>query len=165
MSYKNDLKYKIASVLHHKNDHSPHTITQILHTIYKQALEESKQTGQSVSSITYEVLEGLEEGHYEYPEHIEKKLSHASVMIALIIYESAQKNIEEKEKKLQQAKAKLIDTIELEILHLLESIETFESYAEDRSHTQFKQSLSKTKSDILDNVDTFKALLIEHASS
>ena len=163
MSYKEELKDEIASIL------SPHVqqqdISVILHTLYIRALDESKITGQSISSITYEVLEGLEESYYEHREHIEKQLSHASVMIALIIYKSAQKSIEEKEKKLEQAKAQLIDTIELEILHLLESIETFESYAQDKSHTQFKQSLSKTKSDILDNINTFKALLSQHSQS
>ena len=163
MSYKEELKDEIVSIS------SPHVqqqdISGILHTLYTRALEESKKTGQSISSITYEVLEGLEESHYEHREHIEKQLSHASVMIALIIYKSAQKSIEEKEKKLEQAKAQLIDTIELEILHLLESIETFESYAQDKSHTQFKQSLSKTKSDILDNIDTFKALLSQYSQS
>jgi len=121
MSYKNDLKHKIASVLHYKNDYSPHPITQILNTIYKEALEESKQTGQSVSSITYEILEGLEESHQEHIEHIESQLTNASSVIAMIIYKSAQKSIKEKEKKLEQVKAELIDTIEAEILHLLDS--------------------------------------------
>ncbi|HFQ61734.1 MAG TPA: hypothetical protein ENK39_05485 [Epsilonproteobacteria bacterium] len=159
MSYKNDLKHKIASVLHHKSDSSSHPIAQTLHAIYKQALEESKQTGQSVSSITYEILEGLEESHQEHLEHIESQLSHASSVITMIIYESAQKRIEEKEKKLQQAKAQLVDTIEAEILHLLESLDTFDAYANDKSHTVFKQSLSKTKIDILEKIDVLKTLL------
>ena len=157
MSYKEELKDEIASIL--SPDVQQQDISVILHTLYTRALEESKKTGQSVSSITYEVLEGVEESHYEHREHIENQLIHASSIIALIIYKSAQKSIEEKEKKVQQAKAQLIDTIEMEILHLLESIETFESYAQDKSHSQFKQSLSKTKSDILDNIDTLKGYL------
>ena len=163
MSYKEELKDEIASIL--SPDVQQQDISVILHTLYTRALEESKKTGQSVSSITYEVLEGVEESHYEHREHIENQLIHASSIIALIIYKSAQKSIEEKEKKVQQAKAQLIDTIEMEILHLLESIETFESYAQDKSHSQFKQSLSKTKSDILDNIDTFKTLLSQHSQS
>ena len=163
MSYKEELKHEIASILSPSS--KLHDISDTLHALYSQALEESKKTGQSVSSITYEVLEGIEESYAQHVEHIETQLSHASVMIALIIYESAQNNIEEKEKILQQAKAQLIDTIELEILHLLESIETFESYADDKSHTQFQQSLSKTKSDILNNIDAFKALLNQHITS
>ncbi|SFV63951.1 hypothetical protein MNB_SV-14-394 [hydrothermal vent metagenome] len=159
MSYKNDLKHKIASVLHYKNDYSPHPITQILNTIYKEALEESKQTGQSVSSITYEILEGLEESHQEHIEHIESQLTNASSVIAMIIYKSAQKNIKEKEKKLEQVKAELIDTIEAEILHLLESLDTFNAYANDKSYTVFKQSLSKRKIDILKKIDALKTLL------
>ncbi len=157
MSYKEELKHEIASIL--SSDVQHQDISVILHTLYTRALVESKKTGQSISSITYEVLEGVEESHSEYRELIEKQLSHASGIIAIIIYKSAQKSIEEKERKVQEEKAQLIDTIELEILHLLESIETFESYAQDKSHTQFKQSLSKTKSDIIDNIDTLKGHL------
>jgi len=164
MSYKKDLKHKIESVLH-QSSHQQTSFFQVLQEVFQQALDESKKTGQSISSITYEILEGIEESHHQHKEQVETQLSHASVMIGLIIYQSAQKSIEEKEKKLQQVQAQLIDTIELEILHLLESIETFESYAEDKSHRQFKQSLSKTKSDILDNINTFKTLLIQHSTS
>jgi len=165
MSYKEELKHKVASVLCHTLKLPEKEIKQILHALYTQALEESKQTGQSISSISYEILEGLEECYHYKANQIEEELHHASTLMTVIIYESAQKNINKKEKKLQQSKAQLIDTIELEILHLLEAIETFESYANDKSHTQFKQSLSKTKSDILDNIDTFKALLIQHSTS
>jgi len=163
MSYKEELKDEIASIS--SPSVTPHEISKILHSLYTRALEESKKTGQSVSSITYEILEGIEESHSHHIENIETQLSHASVIIALIIYKSAQSNIEEKEKKLQQTKDKLIDTIELEIVHLLESIETFEHYAEDKSHTQFQQSLYKTKSDILNNIDAFKALHKEYSTS
>jgi len=163
MSYKEELKHEIASIL--SPSAKPQNISDILHTLYTRALEESKKTGQSVSSITYEILEGIEESHSQHLKHIETQLSQASVMIALIIYESALNNIEEKEKRLQQAKAQLIDTIELEILHLLESIETFEHYADDKSHTQFQQSLSKTKPDILNNIDALKALHKEYSTS
>ena len=163
MSYKEELKHEVASIL--SSSDKFYDISNILHVLYTRALEDSKKTGQSVTSITYEILEGIEESHSQHIEHIETQLSHASVMIALIIYESAQNNIKEKEKKLQQAKAQLIDTIELEIVHLLESIETFEHYADDKSHTQFQQSIYKTKSDILNNIDAFKALLKQHSIS
>lgn len=163
MSYKEELKHEIASILSTCVQYPD--ISVILDRLYTRALEESKKTGQSVSSITYEILEGIEESHYQQKEQIEPQLSHASVMIGLIIYESAKRSIEEKEKKLQLAKAQLIDTIELEIFHLLESIETFESYADDKSHRDFEQSLSKTKSDILDNINTFKVLLEQHSTS
>jgi hypothetical protein len=165
MSYKEELKHRVASVLCHTPRLPDEEIKKILHTLYTQALEESKLTGQSISSISYEILEGLEECYHHKSKHIEQELHQASMLMAVILYESAQKNIKQKEKKLQQSKAQLIDTIEMEILHLLESIETFESYAEDKSHRQFKQSLSKTKSDILDNINTFKTLLIQHSTS
>jgi len=163
MSYKEELKDEILSILSPSVQY--HDISVILDTLYTRALEESKKTGQSVSSITYEILEGIEESHYQHRAQVEPQLSHASMMMGLIIYQGAKKSIEEKEKKLQLAKAQLIDTIELEIFHLLESIETFESYADDKSHRDFKQSLSKTKSDILDNINTFKILLEQHSTS
>ena len=163
MSYKEELKHEIVSILSPSAQY--HDISVILDRLYTRALEESKKTGQSISSITYEILEGIEESHYQHKAQVETQLSHAYVIMGLIIYQIAKKNIEEKEKKLQLAKAQLIDTIELEIFHLLEFIETFESYADDKSHRQFKQSLSKTKSDILDNINTFKTLLLQHSTS
>jgi molecular chaperone GrpE (heat shock protein) len=143
----------------HKN-----AMTKILQTVYTQALEESKRTGQSVSSITYEILEAFEEAHHSgYTKERETQLIHASTIIVKIIYENAQKSIEEKEKKLAHAHEELINTMEKEILHLLESLETFNDYANDQSHGMYKKSLSHIKSDIINKVDKFKILLAHHS--
>ena len=159
MSYKEQLKDEIESILHHNPKQD--AILRIFNNVYTQALEESKKTGHSISSITYEILEGLEESQ---PHHasLESHLSGASVLISIIIYESAKEKIDKQEKELEQIKAKLIDTIESEIFHLLESLETCNAYATDNNHNNFKQSLSKAKSDILDRVNAFKVLLTKY---
>jgi len=80
MSYKEELKHRVASVLCHTPRLPDEEIKKILHTLYTQALEESKLTGQSVSSISYEILEGLEECYHHKSKHIEQELHQASML-------------------------------------------------------------------------------------
>ncbi len=146
MSYKEDLKQGI----------SKDTMIENLEIVYKKALEESKITGESISSIIYQILETIEDNHNK---EIDRQLTQSSKIVIKIIYEDAKKNIEKREKKLVYAYLKLIDTVESEILHLLESIETLDSYANDQSHIEYKRSLSHIKSDIIDKVNKFEMLL------
>ncbi|HHS93319.1 MAG TPA: hypothetical protein ENK82_08220 [Campylobacterales bacterium] len=147
MSYKEQLKHEIEALVEKHPQQSD--ILNILHKVYLQALDESKKTGHSLSSMTYEILEALEEHHLE----------DAFALIPTIIYESAKERIEKEEKKLEQGRLKLIDIIELETLHLLESLETFHDYAQDNANNNFQQSLSKTKTGILERVNTFELML------
>ncbi len=154
MSHKEDVKQSISHDIMIEN----------LQTVYKCNLEDSKKTGQSISSITYQMLETIEENYDKHKLNIEVQLIKASTIIVQLIVESAQKNITEKEKKLASDYASLRDTIESEILHLLESIETLEAYANDQSHIYYKKSLSHIKSDIINRIHEFKTLLAHYST-
>jgi cellobiose-specific phosphotransferase system component IIA len=94
-----------------------------------------------VESITYEILEGIEEGMREAPERIEPVLQEASRVMTEILHHSAQEDICRQQKRLIHAKTALEETIEAEKLHMLESLKTFEGYAKERAYHHFEKSL------------------------
>ena len=130
------------------HDSTPH-IADKLHYIYSQALNESKQTGQNLSSFTYEILEALSE-HLPF-------LTSTSVMQELI-YKSALRDIKLHEKRYKQARERLIDVIEQEFENLLEFEETLHEFCEERHPDAKRETLSQIKSDILSKLESLKSI-------
>jgi hypothetical protein len=151
MSYKDEMKKKIYNIL---EDGEPNKTLLYTHikNLYEKALYESKITGQSIESITYEILEGLEEYYKVQPQETEEILNHCSTIMINIVHETALKTLENKNKKIIQAKIQLIETLEVEKTHLWETLLTFKNYAQDNSHSHFKKSLHQTESDIIDKI-------------
>ncbi len=144
MSYKDEIKGKVEAIFKEgKPDFQK--ITEVLKTVYTKALYESKKTGQSIESITYEILEGVEEGAKLKPEKMQEVLKNAAEEITELIHESAHECISQSHKAANIAKSRLQDTIEAEKSHLLESIEAFKSYAKDKSHHLFATGLNQTE--------------------
>ncbi len=165
MSYKDEIKRMLTTIAN-KNEHeeSLENITKVIETIYTKALLESKKTGQSVESITYEILEGVEEGlDAIHKIKIEQVLQNASDIITDVIHKCAQENISHKHQNLQIAAKKLEETIEAEKSHLLESMEAFKAYANDHTHIHFEKNLHQLEeklkhflNTVTDKIDTSK---------
>lgn len=155
MSYKDEIKVKLSSMLDSASKVSDGVIRQLLHEYYVASLKEAEITGQSIVSINYEILEGIEEAYHNKPNEVEEVLLHASVLMSSVLYEDSRKKIIEKERKLELAKDELQNTVRMEIWHLLESVETIEHYAQDNSHEQLEISMAKIKTDILQTMKTF----------
>ena len=159
MSYKNELIIMIQRVPEKESiEEYRARILEKLKTLYLKALRESKKTGLSVESITYEILEGLEEAlrqHKIEKKEIEQTLQLAAESITDLIHTCAREHIRESHRNLLLATRKLQDTIEAEKGYLLESMEAFMAYAKDHTHRQFEKSLSgitKRLNHLLDTV-------------
>ena len=140
-------------------------VTEILNTLYTKALMESKKTGRSVESMTYEILEGLEEGLHEHQydiEKIETILHQASDTITKIIYSYAQENIAKSDKNLRVATQKLKETIAAEKANLLESMEAFKAFAADHKHPKLTQKLHETETKVKHLLQTVTDKIEEH---
>ena len=158
MSYKNEVKHKIEMALGTESQNDVKTMA-VIENMYEKALEESKKTGQSIESITYEILEGVEEGYASKPQKIEHILQNATTIIAQVIHHSAQAKIQKQHKRVSLAHAVLLDTIEAEKAHLGESLEAFEHYAHDHGHHHFKKSLHLTEINILKKIHFLSNML------
>ncbi len=128
-------------------------IDKVIEEVYTRALEESKKTGQSVESITYEVLEGLEEGYTKKTEMLEEVLKRAILVISKVIHQSAMENILKKDERIHLAKLQLENSIEEEQMRLKDSLDTFKHYAEDKSYKTFKVYLEEIESEIEEMVN------------
>lgn len=131
----------------------------IIEKMYEKALEESKKTGQSIQTITYEILEGIEEGYASAPERVEPILQNATAIIAEVIDHSAKERIKKQHQQFILAQEALLETIEAEKAHLGDSLEAFEHYAHDHQHGHFKQSLYMTEVNILKKIHFLSNML------
>jgi len=151
MSYRIDICEKITAALH-ESPYDEKKIEKTIELFYVQVLKEAKMTGHSVESVTYEVLEGIDEGMTKKPEKVEDTLKSASRSIADIIHKSAKKTICEKKRKVRFAKAELRETIEAEKVHLNESLEAFKHYAREKSYRKFEMSLQEREREIVEYI-------------
>ncbi len=152
MSYKDEIRKKVQALFKEgKFDYKK--VESVLKDVYKKALYESKKTGQSIESITYEILEGIEEGVGLKSEKMQEILKNAAETITELIHESAHESIFKSHKAAFVATEKLQDTIEAEKSHLLESIEAFRAYAKDKSHHIFENNLHKTEKKVVTWID------------
>jgi hypothetical protein len=151
MSYRDDVRQTIEKLLEEMPPKEG-KIDREIRKMYAKALEEAKQTGASVESMTYEVLEGIGEGLSQAPELIEPTLQRASLLISDLLHHSAIEDIAKKEKRLAFARDALNETIEAEKIHLVESLEALRNYAHEHNYREFQKSLHLTSSHIMKNV-------------
>ncbi len=151
MSYKDEMRKEIDNILNYRESNIEYFYSYI-ENLYEKALYESKKTGHSLESVTYEILEGLEEYCKVHPQEIEEILENCSIIIINIVHEAALKSLEKKNQKIIQAKLQLIETLEAEKSNLMETLHTFKSYAKENTHSSFQKSLHQTESDIIDKI-------------
>jgi len=159
MSYKHGIKQQIKQCIEN-SPYSKKSMTVLLEDYYHNALYESKKTGQSIESMTYEILDGVGEGCLLKPECVEEVLENILDIISNTIRESAQENIYRKKKKLYWAEIQLSKAIETEQSYIIESIEACKAYAKEKSlktlEEQSRQYESKLSGSIYILADKIK---------
>jgi len=145
MSYKHDIKQQIEQSI--KNSaYGKKRLTELIEDYYRNALYESKKTGQSVESMTYEILEGAGEGCLVKAGCAEEMLEDILDIISNTIQESAQEHIYRKKRQLYWAEKQLSETIETEQSYVMESIEACKAYAKEKSLKTLEERLQQYES-------------------
>ncbi len=140
MFYKTSIKSEVASISHDSPDMS-RKVMESLKRVYDDAITKTRKTGESIESITYEVLEGIEEGLISKKLDIEDILNGAADAMVELIYDHAQENIRKSQIKKELAQEHFNEAIEKEKAHLLSSMETFQLYAREKELPNFEKNL------------------------
>ncbi len=159
MFYKTSIKAEVAAISHDNPDLGKKVID-VLRTVYDDAIKRAKKTGESIESITYEILEGLEEGLMSKHQDIEPVLKVAADTMVELIYDHAQENIRNSQIKKDLAQEHFKETIEKEKAHLAASMETFQLYAKDKELRIFEKKLHSIETEVSQKIEaihnTFK---------
>ena len=158
MSYKNSMKKRIEAISIEDAAFDDKVIQEIK-KVYKQALDESRITGESIESVTYEILEGIEELLLDHNEVILAKVS--DIMIDTI-HQSAQACIANHEEKVVRATADLQESVAKEKTHLLESMKAFQDFSQEKSLKHFMQHLHKKEEKIKELLEHLSKRLLSH---
>ena len=140
MSYKKDINVLIDEVLKENIDIDEKIFSSIK-LIYTKAIEESQITGQSIESITYEIMEGAEQSLSNISEK-EKILNDIAKSILELLYINIKMAITKNKRKLLLASLNYSDTIEKEKDNLLASVDTLKKYAKDNNYFVFNNDLT-----------------------
>ncbi|NPA59454.1 MAG: hypothetical protein GXO30_03145 [Epsilonproteobacteria bacterium] len=108
---------------------------------YAKALEEAKATGHSIESITYDILEGIEDGLKDSSFSVEDGLSYSVDIMVDLLHHSALLDIAKYEKRVYYAQEALKEKLTAEKSNLLDTLETFKVYAKDNNHLTFESCL------------------------
>lgn len=155
MSYKDDIVIKFEKLLE-KGEVVESEIIKVVEQVYQNALAEGKIVGQSIESITYEVLDGIETSLHDSNEKVEEILEKAFETITKVIHESAQKDIQKVYKTAYIAEQRFHDRIDAEKANLIESLEASKSYAKDKAYHHFEKQLEETEKKISVLLDTLE---------
>ncbi len=156
MSYKEEVKAKIGAISAGEEDYEAQ-VTNVVKDVYSRALTEAKITGESVESVTYEILEGIQEALLERHEEI---LHNVSEQMVQIIHDQANECIDVRHKKAKEAQIALEDTIEREKAHLNESLDAFRAFAKDKSLSRFSHYLQDMETHVKGLMHTLSQKII-----
>ena len=140
MSYKKDINILIDKALKENIDIDEKIFSSIK-SIYTKAIEESQITGQSIESITYEIMEGAEQSLSNISQK-EKILNDIAKSILELLYINIKIAITKNKRKLLLASLNYSDTIEKEKDNLLASVDTLKKYAKDNNYLVFNNDLT-----------------------
>ena len=140
MSYKKDINVLIDEVLKENIDVEEKIFSSIK-LIYTKAIEESQIIGQSIESITYEIMEGAEQSLSNISQK-EKILNDIAKSILELLYINIKMAITKSKRKLLLASQNYSDTIEKEKDNLLASVDTLKKYAKDNNYLVFNNDLT-----------------------
>jgi len=141
MSYKRVLKEK----LYRTQKQSLEEIKYIIEDIYIKALKESKKTGQSTESITYEILEGI----YEFLEDNNRYLLSSIIEYIIdITYQEAFECIKLQKRKIKEEKRRLKEISDCQKAKLKDSLNTFKLFIEDKNYQIPSKKLFKIQKQV-----------------
>ncbi|GEM_PF-2269616 len=168
MFYKTRIKSQIASIADDSPDMN-HQVMDLLQRIYDEAMTKTRKTGESIESITYEVLEGIEEGLLSKKLDIDEILNGVADVMVDLIYDHAQENIRKSQIKKELAQEHFKEAIEKEKAHLLSSMETFQLYAHEKDLPHFEKNLHLIETKVSQKIEeihhTFKHEINADASN
>ncbi len=144
MSYKEEIREKIMAIDVPQRPYED-AVYAIIEDVYKRALDEAKVTGQSVESVTYEILEGIHEALHDKNEMI---LQNATDRITQIIHDNAHNCIDMSAKRAHNAHLQFQETLEREKAHLTESLDAFRAFAKEHALHKLTLHLKKTDESI-----------------
>ena len=143
MSYKDDIKKEITLAYISKDINK--TIVDIVESIYLKALKESKITGESIESITYSILDGVEESLKENS----KELLFSSIdKIIDTLYLKAIKSFQERKEKISHMQTILYDTLNRDKEELKSIIHIINCFRKEKKLDNMESYLDKTESKI-----------------
>ena len=116
--------------------------------IFEKALSHAKQTGQSLESIVYEILEGVEES-----KKGEESLIQSTDNLVHVLLENAKDEMIFSYEKYMKAEAAHIENIDKQYALADEFIETVADYAKEHSHQKFLQRCQEKKSLLMRHID------------
>ncbi len=131
MSYKKIIKEKIEALS--EEEELENALLQILQEVYNVAVKESERTGQSIESITYEVLEGVDEALRERELAFESILKSIVERMTGIVYANAEHNIQKNRYILFLATENFNDAVERQQHHLIDTLNTCKLYARENA--------------------------------
>ncbi len=152
MFYKTRIKSQIASIKDESFDMN-HQIMDLLQRIYDDAMTRARKTGESIESITYEILEGIEEGLMSKQLDSDDILNGVADTMVELIYDHAQENIRQSQIKKELAQEHFKEAIEKEKAHLLSSMETFQLYAREKEVPKFEKNLHVIEAKVLHKIE------------
>jgi len=158
MSYKDEIVEKVPEILEGSDMRNLHDY---IETLYERAVDEAKRTGQSIESMTYEILEGLDASYDAYPREIESVMASSPTIMIKVMHHAAVLSLQKSNQKVAQAKRQRTETLEAEKAYLLEALDTLKVYAQENSHAGLQKSLGQTQSDIMAKIHILVDL-IEH---
>ncbi len=168
MFYKTSIKSEVASISKDSPDVSKKVIDS-LKRVYEDAIGGARKTGESIESITYEVLEGIEEGLTSKNHDIEDILNGVAGEMVELIYDHAQESIRRSQIKKDLAEEYFKEAIEKEKAHLLASMETFQLYAKEKELPNFEKNLHVIETKVSQKIEaihnTFKHDINANVSS
>ena len=177
MSYKDKIKEQVkAIVASGKNVEAG--IVAMVKKDYEQTVKDSKVAGQSLKKVTYDTLEGIEEGLKSTKYNTKEILKKSSDTMVEVVKKSANTSIDETNKLLEDAQAKLhksVDNVKSaakdkvdaayealhqktqeEKEHLSEVAKGLKEYSKEKAHNILDSSVQKAKDAIVHTEKSFK---------
>jgi len=143
MSYKEEIIVLLTK--------GEHTLQKDVVDIFEKALSHTKQTGQSLESIVYEILEGIEEG-----KKSEESLIESTDSIAHILLQHAEDEMDYSYKKYLMAEKAYQENIARQYAFVHELLETVTHYASDHDHKQLLKRCSDQRSSLMQHMNEIR---------
>ncbi len=140
--YRQEMKTCIEKLLKEKPEDE--ALKTAVERVFGKALDESRLVGESIESVAYDMMEGVDEGLAE-EEQKETYLHHASELMIDAIHHKAVDQLCRDKKNILRAKAQLHETLEKEKERLQNAMEAFHHYAQDKHRMNLLKDLHKTE--------------------
>ncbi len=140
--YRQEMKTCIEKLL--KEKPAEEALKTAVEQVFSKALDESIVVGESIESVVYEVMEGIDESLAEEKKK-ELYLHRASELILDAVHHKILEQLCRDEKNVLRAKAQLHETLEEGTGRLQAAMEAFRHYAEDKHRMKLLEDLHKTE--------------------